>query len=89
MDNFSLLRPKFPTRESPIIRRSTYPGMMEFMQNQNERNAWNKRWQAQLIDWQVEREQLLYEAELLKLRADQLIPLIKLAKAQVKRDPPE
>jgi hypothetical protein len=88
MDNFSLLRPKLPTLESPIIHRPTYPGMMRKMKNQNERNEWNARWQAQMIDWQIEREQLLYEAELLKLRAEGLIPMIRLAKSQIKREPP-
>jgi hypothetical protein len=59
------------------------------MENQNEKKDWNERWQAQLIDWQIEREQLLYEAELLKLRADELVPMIRLAKSQIKQDPPE
>jgi hypothetical protein len=82
MDNFSLLRPKLPRLESPIIRRPTYPGMMWNMENQNERNDWNERWQRQIAWWRLELEDLLDQAEA-------LAAMIKLAKSQIKQDPPE
>jgi hypothetical protein len=82
MDNFSLLRPKLPSRESPIIRRPTYPGMMRKMENQNDRKEWNERWLRQIALWQAEVEDL---AE----KADALMALIELAISQIKQDPPE
>ena len=82
MDNFSLLRPKLPRLESPIIHRSTYPGMMWNMENQNEREVWNERWLRQIAMWRAELEALLDQAEA-------LVALIDLAKSQIKQDPPE
>jgi hypothetical protein len=82
MDNFYLLRPKLPRLKSPIIHRSTYPGMMWNMENQNERNDWNERWLRQIALWQAELSDLLDQAEA-------LVSLIDLAKSQLKQDPPE
>jgi hypothetical protein len=82
MDNFSLLRPKLPILKSPIIHRPTYPGMMEKMENQNERNAWNERWLRQIAWWRLELEDLVNQTEALKA-------MIDLAVSQIKQDPPE
>jgi hypothetical protein len=56
--------------------------MMWKMENQNDRKKWNKRWLKQIAEWQQECQRHLDEAEA-------LMAMIKLAKAQIKRDPPE
>ena len=82
MDNFSLLRPKLPCLKSPIIHRSTYPGMMCKMEYQNERETWNERWLRQIALWQDEVEDLMDQAAA-------LLALIELAKSQIQQEPPE
>ncbi len=82
MDNFSLPTPKSQTVKGPVIHRPTYLGMAENMENQNERKNWNSRWLRQIEIWQEECNLLLDQAEA-------LMALMKLAKSQIKKNPPE
>ena len=52
------------------------------MKNQNERKEWNKRWQLQILEWHLACDTRPDQAELFKA-------LIKLAKSQIRHDPPE
>jgi hypothetical protein len=77
-----LAPPKTPKPEKPHHSPTNIPGDDEKMKNQNERNEWNKRWIRQITLWQAEVKDLMDQA-------DALMALIDLAKAQIKRDPPE
>ncbi len=59
------------------------------MENQNERQEWNKRWRMQILEWLLESQRLREEAERLTDEAEALTALIKLAKSQIQQDPPE
>ncbi len=52
------------------------------MENQNEGENWNNRWLRQIEIWQEECKLLLDQVEA-------LVALMKLAKSQIKKDPPE
>ena len=52
------------------------------MENQNEGENWNNRWLRQIEIWQEECQILLDQVEA-------LVALMKLAKSQIKKDPPE